>query len=343
VADESRKSDKKKNATRSMIEIFSRSQSGSPAGTPIRPPLKERSSLASPTPDNPSSTDLIHGTGVPVGLPDVPPRPPSVPTGTDSATSPSSGNISRDSPLSDDTKRSRTLESITRSLTSSASLGERRSAIGSIGSATASAAKKWGWNVLGKGDQGKAIDAAARPGTPDHPIGRGRPLPPPGTPLPPPERFSFRPSPISVPRRKPVPPPPLPERPQEENMKPRSKPPLPKRKTLSSRESTAIFTDKVLVVKAPEDPEPSSPSPDSEFNVVDDGKSENIPSTTSASQVHRQQSGNDARPDFCFEQVPSLSENGATQSSSSSPSTPPDRETMEMAYDHFRTPQNVVL
>jgi hypothetical protein len=343
AADESGKSDKKKNATRSMIEISNRSQPGSLGATPISSPPKERSSLASRTPDNPSRTDSIDGTDSSECLPYIP-QPLSVRTGTDSPTSPTTGNMSHDSTLGDETKRSRPLESITRSFTSSVSSGERRSAIGSIGSATASAAKKWGWNVLGKGDQGKAIDAAARPGTPDHPIGRGRPLPPPGTPLPPPERFSFRSSPVSVPRRKPVPPPPLPERPQEENIRPVPKPPLPRRKTLSSQESNVIFTDEVLVVEAPQDSEPNSPAPDSELDFVHAMKSENIPPTTSVSQVHPQQSGDDAQSDFCFEQISSLPESGAMQPSSSpTPSTTPDRETIEMANDHFRSPRNVVL
>ncbi|KAL1963801.1 hypothetical protein VTN77DRAFT_7867 [Rasamsonia byssochlamydoides] len=342
VGYESGKNEKKKNATSSMIEISTRSQSNSLAGTPVGSPPKEQPSLASQTPrnDSTSSTDSIDGRDHSESLSDVPQRPPAVHTGADSPASPSPGSISRSSTASDETKRSRTLEGITKSFTSSVSSGEKRPGIGSIGSATAAAAKKWGWNVLGKGDQGKVIDPAGRPGTPDHPIGRGRPLPPPGTPLPPPERFGFRSNPISIPRRKPVPPPVLPERSQEENMRPVPKPPLPKRKSPPSQESKVIFTDEVLVVEAPQDSEPNSPGPGRELHAVHAVKTENIPPAASDSQLHPQQTSDDAQSDSGFEQIPSLSEDGAMRPASSS-STSPDHETT--ANDRFRPPQNVVL
>lgn len=334
VGHESGKSDKKKNATSSMIDISSRSQSSLLAASPVGSPPKAQSSLTSRTPQNDnSSTNPIDGQNGSDSLPDVLQRSHSGQTGADPPTSPSPGSISRSSNVSDETKRSRPLESITRSFTSSLS-GEKRSGVSSIGSVTAAAAKKWGWNVLGKGDQGKAIDPAGRPGTPDHPIGRGRPLPPPGTPLPPPERSNFRSNPISLPRRKPVPPPVLLERSQEENVRPALKQPLPKRQSPPSQESTVIFTDEVLVVEAPRDSEPSSPAPDGESGAVHTMKTENIPPSASNSQLHPQQSIDDAQSDSGF------AEAGAMQPSSS---TPPDRETMETVNDHFRPPQNVEL
>ncbi|KAI1919801.1 hypothetical protein LOZ12_002237 [Ophidiomyces ophidiicola] len=80
---------------------------------------------------------------------------------------------------------------------------ETRQTMGSLGSVAAAAAKKWGWNVLGRVDQfQKGTDRT--PVNLDHPMGRGRPLPPPGTPLPPPERSLFRTSTVSLPKRKPL-------------------------------------------------------------------------------------------------------------------------------------------
>ncbi|KAI9670774.1 MAG: hypothetical protein M1817_003885 [Caeruleum heppii] len=87
----------------------------------------------------------------------------------------------------------------------------------SIGTATA-AAKTWTWGVLHKANELKAAHHAAqaahqaslpKEGSPDRPIGRGRPLPPLGTPLPHPNQHSnnqssSRSSILGLPRRKPV-------------------------------------------------------------------------------------------------------------------------------------------
>ncbi|EEQ35255.1 hypothetical protein McanMca71_004870 [Microsporum canis] len=129
---------------------------------------------------------------------------------------------------------------------------EPRQAMLSIGSAAA-AAKKWGLSVLTRHDQGP------RPGeVPDHPVGRGRPLPPPGTPLPSPGRFPF--GSITMPKRKPVAPSVVPERPplSPEPSRPASKTQTPK------RHDTSVDNDpksqELLVIKAPVGSEPSSPS-----------------------------------------------------------------------------------
>lgn len=83
---ESGKNDKKKNATSSMIEISSRSQSSSLAATPAGSPPKEQSSLTSRTPqnENSSSTDPIDGQNGSESLPDVLQRSHSGHTGADS-------------------------------------------------------------------------------------------------------------------------------------------------------------------------------------------------------------------------------------------------------------------
>jgi hypothetical protein len=134
---------------------------------------------------------------------------------------------------------------------------DARQAVGAIGSAAAAAAKKWGLNVFTRTDQGSRD--ADRPAL-DQPMGRGRPLPPPGTPLPPPDDSSLRSKPITLPKRKPVPPPLLPARIQvPESPRPVPRPPLPKRRNLTHAADESPIDDEVLVIQAPAGSEPSSP------------------------------------------------------------------------------------
>ena len=93
---------------------------------------------------------------------------------------------------------------------------EKRQSVAAISSAAstattaaAAAAKKWGWGVLNRNNSEQKVSVKdgrdePRQGTPDHPIGRGRPLPPPGTPLPRPEKSKSIVAPLNIPRRKPV-------------------------------------------------------------------------------------------------------------------------------------------
>lgn len=147
----------------------------------------------------------------------------------------------------------------------------------------AATARRWGINALQRnGDQGKGSstdrdDAAAHL---SQPMGRGRPLPPPGVPLPPPDRKTPT-APIPVPKRKPLPPPVLPKRPQQEASAPKEvsatgndeKPPLPKRGTDQGSNiapgdergqeqwfrNENVTDDGILVVAAPPDSEPTTP------------------------------------------------------------------------------------
>ncbi|EGE05864.1 uncharacterized PH domain-containing protein [Trichophyton equinum CBS 127.97] len=132
---------------------------------------------------------------------------------------------------------------------------EPRQAMLSIGSAAA-AAKKWGLSVLNRNDQGP------RPGeVPDHPVGRGRPLPPPGTPLPSPGRFNF--GSIAMPKRKPIAPSPVPERSQSVIEPTRSEPKVQVPKRHDSMMDQDTKSQEILVIKAPVGSEPSSPSKES--------------------------------------------------------------------------------
>ncbi|OAP55768.1 hypothetical protein AYL99_09920 [Fonsecaea erecta] len=149
---------------------------------------------------------------------------------------------------------------------------DRKQALASV-NAAAAAAQKWGWGVLARNRQREAQAAATKgdvgepsgsPPTPREPMGRGRPLPPPGIPLPPPERL--RPNSFLAPKRKAVPPPMLPKRPEtggsHESISAKSspKPPLPeRRKRTSSAQPEDGAEDEVFVVEAPTESAPTSP------------------------------------------------------------------------------------
>lgn len=180
-------------------------------------------------------------------------------------------------------------------------------------------AKQWGLNALQRrreanneanqrnnqpgGDRGHGVDLS-------QPMGRGRPLPPPGTPLPPPDRSS-RPTKIP-PRRKPVPPPLLPERAMhmdsyeggtgipdgetdsiaeakeeegereggEVNKRRVPPPPLPRRRAAAESE------ERVLVVEAPVDSEPGSPVKGSESGNIDAETSASSPGVGESTVSH---------------------------------------------------------
>ncbi|KAL0937920.1 putative ph domain-containing protein [Colletotrichum truncatum] len=126
-------------------------------------------------------------------------------------------------------------------------------------------ARQWGWNALQKHKDAKNGNTADHNSPVDlnQPMGRGRPLPPPGTPLPPPERGS-KVTTIPVPKRVIVPPPSMPERPHSAALaeskterRPVPPPPLPSRRHIDS--STNDGGENMLVVEAPLDSEPSTP------------------------------------------------------------------------------------
>ena len=247
-----------KDAARSMVAISNRSQPTSPTDTPIGSPsrpstLAENSRNGSFSSNSLNGGDSKHETVLTSPLESsVQASPPGTPSST--------GTTSTRSGFGNDPKRSG-LHSVARNLAPS----EKRSSIPSIGNATA-AAKKWGWGVLNRNmDQKTTAEGAAgaeRAGTPEHPIGRGRPLPPPGTPLPLPERPSSKTSPINVPKRKPLPPPKPPRHRQDTSSRAVPAPPLPARRTEDTVSGAAPGDDGLLVVEAPPDSEPTSPLDD---------------------------------------------------------------------------------
>ncbi len=172
---------------------------------------------------------------------------------------PSTGSAdSRTPSLNEAPPRISTLSSI-RSLAPSA---EKRQSI-NLSSATA-AAKNWGWGVLARNQQRDKEGVAhnSKLGTPELPMGRGRPLPPPGTPLPHPPRSLL--GTIPLPKRKAVPPPAPLDRNGSTDSSRRStpKPPGPERRKRQSSVQKDDQPDEVLVVEAPVDSNPSTPISD---------------------------------------------------------------------------------
>ncbi|KAE8351482.1 hypothetical protein BDV28DRAFT_136962 [Aspergillus coremiiformis] len=282
------KDTEKSSAASAMIEISSRSPPGSPNRSPSGSPPTESHMVQESVSQSrdPSIVESIESVGE---------------FSTDSSVHPSAAHKTSSSSLrsiaansttslnNNKPKRRSTLETLTRSVTSS-TVAEKSPVSLTLGTAT-SVAKKWGWNMFGKGEQNAGTHETSRPaGTPEEPIGRGHPLPPPGTPLPRPETFAFKRNAVPVPKRKPVPHNAPPEQQAKGDAKRAvSKPPLPRRKPFFQPEESENPPDELLVVEAPYDSGPNSP-------VVD-------------------VTPNNALPGPCTQRDPSMSEVDTTRSS----------------------------
>ena len=249
-----------KDATSAIMAISNRSQPTSPTETPVGSPPDPPTLWENSTSRRPSSSNTsLRNNGVPdEPLTDSVPNSPSMSSHVPTHSSMSSRSSTVG--FGNDEQYHNSLHSETLSVGSP----EKRQSLATIGAAAA-AAKNWGWNAISRAKEQRALASQpptlGRVGTPEHPIGRGRPLPPPGQPLPPPERPSSKVSHNSAPRRKPLPPPLLPERrPDETKRRPLPIPPLPKRKTSGlSHDNTA--EEGLMVVEAPQS-EPASPTND---------------------------------------------------------------------------------
>ncbi len=265
---DSAKQDMKKNqhndATSSIMAISNRSQPTSPTETPIGSPpepstLWENSKTRRSSSSNASLK--INSVSEKVFTDSVPNSPSkSTFAQTHSSTSSRSSTLG----FGNDDQYSNSLHSDTRSIGSA----EKRQSIAAIGTA----AKNWGWNVISRAKEQRAQASLTsdpdRVGTPEHPIGRGRPLPPPGQPLPPPERPSSKVPQNGAPKRKPLPPPMLPERRQDETKRrPVPAPPLPKRSAQEAVPKGAIADEGLMVVEAPKS-EPASPINENHVELI---------------------------------------------------------------------------
>ena len=138
---------------------------------------------------------------------------------------------------------------------------EKKQPFPAIGAAAA-AAKKWGWSTFSRNAQHEkdtnVPSKAEHVGTPTHPIGRGRPLPPPGQPLPRPKKHSA--ASVMIPKRKALPPPLLPDRRQNETKTRTEFPPAqPERRKNGDSTLDNTPAEQVLVVEVPCDSQSASP------------------------------------------------------------------------------------
>ncbi|KAH0536373.1 hypothetical protein FGG08_006747 [Glutinoglossum americanum] len=262
-----RKEGERQNAATVMMAISNRSQSPTPTDSPVGSPSRASTTIsegssyssASSKEDNPD-TDLA------AGLSMAPPHTPSNPSdlNLDAQKHPAAlGNVPSRS-------------GSTLSVAHSASPSEKRHSVASIGSAATAAtaaAKKWGWGVLSRSNEPRTgtdgVANSAKEGSPTQPVGRGRPLPPPGVPLPPPERNRNKSTPVNVPKRKSLPPPLFSQRQHEgeTERRPVPIPPLPPRQTGELHRADE-GDDGLLVVAAPPDSEPTTPLEDSRNDFI---------------------------------------------------------------------------
>ena len=253
AAKQEAKAKQKRDATTAMMAISNRSQPTSPAATPVGS-LPEPSTLARVGKSASFSSTSSKADSIVEQA--VPPSNFHNPSQASFPTTPAStGSNPARSVLANEIHHRGALRSTARSPAPPA----KRQSVPSIGAATA-AAKKWGWGVLTRNEQKNATEHLEREGTPKHPIGRGRPLPPPGQPLPPPERPSSKTAPVNVPKRKTLPPPLLPGRRQDgTNSRPVPPPPLPARREVEAASLGDAGDEGLLVVEAPAGSEPTSP------------------------------------------------------------------------------------
>ncbi|KAI0547581.1 hypothetical protein F4679DRAFT_554040 [Xylaria curta] len=139
----------------------------------------------------------------------------------------------------------------------------------------AATAKRWGWNAIQRQAERNANGRKLSdpPVDLNQPMGRGQPLPPPGTPLPRPGEMA---APMSLPKRKPVAPPPqLPPKSSKDHNEQKTErrhvppPPLPRRRRVSEIHATENTEENLLVVEAPHDSEPNSPSFENSTNYAE--------------------------------------------------------------------------
>ncbi|KAG7008853.1 hypothetical protein G7Y79_00004g014370 [Physcia stellaris] len=215
-------------ATSAMMAISQRSPPISPTEVPIGPlqdppalwegsvSHKSKSNSVSSTSSKPSST--LERASTPLNLSET------SSTQIETSTSKSKSVRSLDTTTSSDHEPARFTTSIGADTRSVNPLAEKKYSTASLGAATA-AAKKWGWSVITRNTdsagQSEHTSRLDRAGSPQHPIGRGQPLPPPGQPLPFPERKGQ----FSLPKRKPIPAP-L----QKSKPSPEAPPALPQRR-----------------------------------------------------------------------------------------------------------------
>ncbi|KAL4930218.1 putative integral membrane protein conserved region-domain-containing protein [Aspergillus undulatus] len=154
------------------------------------------------------------------------------------------------------------LEGSSDSMTASIPLNKNYQGSLTLGTAT-SIAKKWGLNVFGRGETstGQGPGVSRPSGTPEEPMGRGHPLPPPGTPLPTPAKVNNKRNSVSIPKRKPVPPTGIQSQDSpEDGSKSIPQSLFSRRKPVFGADDDVGRSDELLVIEAPYESAPSSPA-----------------------------------------------------------------------------------
>ncbi|KAL3472668.1 hypothetical protein BJX99DRAFT_212422 [Aspergillus californicus] len=254
------KDEDKSHATSAMIEISGRPPLASPNKTPSNSPLSEnQSTLETMFHSRESSiAESIGATGDTRS--DSPERPSSAHVSEPSLNMRGASRRSSSSLSSSLTRPPSISENSTRSAAVSFLSDQRFQSTLSLGTAT-SMAKKWGWNMFGRAEANAGLGTSRPAGTPEEPIGRGHPFPPPGTPLPKPAKVNTKRNSLSTPKRKPVPHTTLQEQESLEESEGRHhKSPLPRRKPVLGLSGGASQSDEILVVQAPYDSTPNSPA-----------------------------------------------------------------------------------
>ncbi|KAH8748996.1 hypothetical protein F5883DRAFT_582052 [Diaporthe sp. PMI_573] len=271
-------------AASAMARLSSRSKAASGAGSPLMSPHRNSIISVASAQSNSSSKENTDKETEQEETPTLPRRgtassinsnagegssgPGGSPTPSVKSSKTSTGSLTRGLFL----KRDSTTDSASTTATGNSNTDTTKRIPTSLAavSSAAGAARRWGLNALQRhgndpikhGNGGEAepqLDLSK-------PMGGGRPLPPPGIPLPMPDKKTK--TAIPVPRRKPVAAPPLPERAsgdskgQDTRRRPVPPPPLPKRRRRTDEDMHGQGED-MLVVEAPiAESEPTSPLPD---------------------------------------------------------------------------------
>jgi hypothetical protein len=264
-------------ATSYMAALHSRSQDASPSVTPIGSPAKLPSLAKKPSFSSSSSADNRDGekekenesetTPVSAGRRNTASSADSASIRSDGqeASSPSSRSSFKDQAgsLGRNFFSRRENNGSTPSLSGdSTASSQKKNALAAVTNAAAQA-RQWGWNAIQRQkEMRKNSDASAQPVDISQPMGRGQPLPPPGTPLPGPTSGMTKIGPIPMPKRKPVPAPQGSDRTSDASSEEThgQAPPLPNRRRRgASHETEGDGEQGILVVAAPDDSEPETP------------------------------------------------------------------------------------
>ncbi|OTA62846.1 hypothetical protein K449DRAFT_433766 [Hypoxylon sp. EC38] len=211
----------------------------------------------------------------------------------------------------------------------------KRNTLAAMSNAAATA-KRWGLNAIQRQTDRNGLNGRKLSDPPvdlNQPMGRGQPLPPPGTPLPGPGKKAV---PMAVPKRKPVAPPPSLPRQSTGNLhekverRPLPPPPLPMRRRrvsqihTTSNSSEGGSEDNVLVVEAPlADSEPNSPGLQAEH---DESSPEYVqPWVEDAEELNGEVDADDAGSEDLIDMTADGEEEESTP-----PKLPPRRTEMEI-------------